>query len=107
MADHLGSCLACQAELAGYRRLLRVLRSLRDEPVTVPSPELMGETLTALGARLVDRRRRLAHRDRRERWLVAGALVMIGLAALGVGAVVARTGPLRAARRGVVALGGP
>ena len=108
MADHLGSCLACQAELAGYRRLLRVLRSMRDEPVTVPSPELIGRDLdgsrrsglsTAGGA--------WPHRDRRERWLVAGALVMIGLAALGVGAVVARTGPLRAARRGVVVLGGP
>ena len=38
MADHLQSCLACQAELAGYRRLLGVLRSLRDEPVLFPSP---------------------------------------------------------------------
>jgi anti-sigma factor RsiW len=36
---HVGSCLRCQAELAQYRRLLRTLRQLRDEPVLVP-PDL-------------------------------------------------------------------
>ena len=96
MADHLQSCLACQAELAGYRRLLRVLRSLRDEPVLFPSPELIGETLTALSERLVDRDKRLVDQDRRERWLVAGALVVIGVAAVGAGALVARSGLARA-----------
>jgi hypothetical protein len=99
MADHLGSCLACQAELAGYRRLLRVLRSLRDEPVALPSPALISETLTALSERLVDRRHRLGDRDRRERWMVACALVTIGLAAVGAGAVVARSAPVRSGRR--------
>jgi anti-sigma factor RsiW len=33
---HVESCLRCQAELAQYRRLLRSLRQLRDEPVSVP-----------------------------------------------------------------------
>jgi hypothetical protein len=92
MADHLQSCLACQAELAGYRRLLRVLRSLRDEPVLFPSPELIGESLTALSERLVDRDRRLVDRDKRERWLIAAALVALGVAAVGAGALVARWG---------------
>jgi hypothetical protein len=105
MADHLASCLACQAELAGYRRLLRVLRSLRNEPVPLPAPELIGETLTALSERLVDRRQRLVDRERRERWLVACALVTIGLAAVGAGAMVARSGPVRPARRSPVAIG--
>lgn len=37
MAEHLASCLRCQAELAAYRRLLRLLRSLREDhvPTTV------------------------------------------------------------------------
>ncbi len=104
MADHLGSCLACQAELAGYRRLLRALRSLREEPVAVPSPALISETLTVLSERLVDRRRRLVDRDRRERWMVACALVTIGLVAVGAGAMVARSGPVRSGRRSTVVL---
>ncbi len=101
MADHLQSCLACQAELAGYRRLLRVLRSLRDEPVLFPSPELIGDTLTALSERLVDRDRRLVDRDKRERWLIAAALVVLGVAAVGAGAgaLVARWGGGRPATR--------
>ena len=34
---HVSTCLRCQAELAQYRRLLRSLRSLRDEPVLAPT----------------------------------------------------------------------
>jgi predicted anti-sigma-YlaC factor YlaD len=41
MAEHLQTCLACQAEVAGYRRLLRVLRSMRESHVPLPSPELV------------------------------------------------------------------
>jgi hypothetical protein len=93
MADHLQTCLTCQAELAGYRRLLRVLRSLRDEPVLFPSPELIGGTLTALSERLVERSKRPA-----ERWLVAGALVAMAAAALGAGALLARAGTARSSR---------
>ena len=92
MADHLEACLTCQSELAGYRRLLRALRSLRDEPVLFPSPELIGETLTALSERLVDRSQRLPDRDQRDRWLVAGALVIMGVAVVGAGALLARSG---------------
>lgn len=95
MAEHIQSCLACQAELAGYRRLLRALRSLRDEPVLFPSPELIGETLTALSERLVDRDKRFIDRGKRERWLVACAMVTIGVVAVGAGARVARSGRAR------------
>ncbi len=110
MAEHIESCLACQAEMAGYRRLLRVLRSLRDEPVLFPSPELIGETLTALSERLADRDRRPSVRGKRERWLVACAMVAVGVAAVGAGALLARSGlarpgPARPASRPAVALG--
>jgi anti-sigma factor RsiW len=46
---HVGSCLRCQAELAQYRRLLRTLRQLRDEPVLVPAdlPALVSARLDA------------------------------------------------------------
>lgn len=98
MAEHLQACLACQAELAGYRRLLRALRSLRDEPVLFPSPELIGETLTALSERLVDRSKRSVDRDLRERWLVACAMVTAAAAAVGVGALFARSGVFRSGR---------
>ena len=37
MAEHLASCLRCQAELAAYRRLLRLLRSLREDHVPAPA----------------------------------------------------------------------
>ena len=35
-SQHVSSCLRCQAELVQYRRLLRALRQLRDQPVAVP-----------------------------------------------------------------------
>lgn len=44
---HVERCLRCQAELAQYRRLLRTLRSLRDQ-VVEPTPGLLGEVLAAL-----------------------------------------------------------
>jgi len=34
---HVAACLRCQAELAQYRRLLRTLSQLGDEPVAVPA----------------------------------------------------------------------
>lgn len=35
-SHHVEACLRCQAELAQYRRLLRSLRQLREDPVPVP-----------------------------------------------------------------------
>jgi anti-sigma factor RsiW len=80
MAEHLRTCLRCQAELAGYRRLLRALRSLREDPVALPTPELVGETLRVIEEHLSGKRRRSP-------WAIAGALALagaaIGMAALG------------------------
>jgi hypothetical protein len=48
---HVSSCLRCQAELVQYRKLLRSLRSLRDEPVAAPSdlPALVRARIDAAG----------------------------------------------------------
>jgi hypothetical protein len=35
-SQHVASCLRCQAELVQYRRLLKVLHQLREQPVAVP-----------------------------------------------------------------------
>ncbi|MGH9105636.1 MAG: hypothetical protein ACRDZX_07325 [Acidimicrobiales bacterium] len=99
MAEHLRSCLRCQAELAGYRRLLQVLRSLKDEPVTLPAPDRIGDTLRALQDHL-PRGGPLRWRATREPWLVAG-VAAVGLAAVALtvlrgGAVLPRAPGLRA-----------
>lgn len=87
MAEHLQTCLTCQAEVAGYRRLLRVLRSMRDNTVPLPSPEPVGSTLSALHQHPLWRRRRSAGP-----WLVAGALGAVGVAAVAGGVLLARSG---------------
>jgi len=48
-AEHVGTCLRCQAEMAQYRRMLRVLRALRTE-VLEPSPSQVADVLAALSA---------------------------------------------------------
>ena len=50
VSRHVGTCLRCQAELAQYRRLLRTLRQLRDEPIAAPAdlPRLVGARLDGL-----------------------------------------------------------
>ncbi|HXW81125.1 MAG TPA: hypothetical protein VEJ84_16610, partial [Acidimicrobiales bacterium] len=86
MDEHLRTCVACQAELAGYRRLLRVLRSMKGDPVLLPAPELVGSMLSVL-------RQHPSWRPKRsEPWVVA--LAAVGVAALGAGALLARTGRL-------------
>lgn len=47
VAAHAQTCLRCQAELAQYRRLLRVLRQLRAQGLE-PPPGLVGEILAHL-----------------------------------------------------------
>ena len=75
---HVSSCLRCQAELAHYRRLLRSLRSLREEPVTAPAdlPALVWARIDA-GDRPSPWPRRVAY---------AGAVA--ATAAAGAGAIV-------------------
>jgi predicted anti-sigma-YlaC factor YlaD len=46
-AAHLGSCLSCQAELARYRRLARLLAQLRDERAELP-PGLLNDVLATV-----------------------------------------------------------
>jgi hypothetical protein len=84
MAEHLRTCLRCQAELSGYRRLLRVLRSMRDEPVVLPA--LAAERLGALPQHLAVQSRRNA-----ALWAIAGALGAVVLAAFGTGVILARS----------------
>jgi hypothetical protein len=84
MAEHLRTCLTCQAELAGYRRLLKLLRGMRADVELVPAPELVGSTLNAL-------RRHPSWQPRRtEPWRVAA--IAVGVVALGAGAFWARPG---------------
>lgn len=85
MAEHLQTCLACQAEVAGYRRLLRVLRSMRESHVPLPSPELVGSTLSVLHQHPLWGRRRTA-----TPWLIAGVLGVAGVVAVSAG-VLARS----------------
>ena len=47
VARHVEACLRCQAELAGYRRLLRALHGLRTE-VLNPPPGAVAGCLAAL-----------------------------------------------------------
>jgi predicted anti-sigma-YlaC factor YlaD len=92
MAEHLHTCLRCQAELAGYGRLLRVLRALRDEPVSFPPPDLVGDALRALQERIGVFQENVSARSRRasETWLLAGAVAGLGVFALGARAFMAR-----------------
>ena len=46
---HVERCLQCQAELARYRKLLRVMRTLRQDTLT-PAPGLIGDVLAAIEA---------------------------------------------------------
>src|SRR5438093_8486943 len=45
--QHVNSCLACQAELARYHKLLKALRTLRTQYLT-PAPGTLALTLAAL-----------------------------------------------------------
>jgi hypothetical protein len=64
---HVEVCLRCQAELVQYRRVLRVLHSLRSE-VLEPAPGLLSDVLAAVeeagerhAVRSLVRRHRLAY----------------------------------------------
>lgn len=48
-AAHIATCLRCQAEVAAYRRVLRLMRSMRDDTMEVP-PGSLAELLEALEA---------------------------------------------------------
>jgi RNA polymerase sigma-70 factor (ECF subfamily) len=87
VVEHVGECLRCQAELAKYRKLLRVLNQLRAARVEPPP----GTVTDVLGAIEQAAQRRVIRSALTGRRLVYGG----GLAAA-AGAIVALT----AARRG-------
>ena len=49
VAEHLGTCLRCQAESARYRRLARTMRQLRTQ-FAAPSPDLLVDILEWIDA---------------------------------------------------------
>jgi len=77
-ARHVGACLRCQAELAQYRRLLRSLRSLSEQPVAAPAD------LPALVRARIDSGGHVSPWPRR----VAYAGAVAATAAAGAGAIV-------------------
>ena len=80
---HVTACLRCQAELAHYRRLLRTLHQMREQPVRVPG-DLHALILARLDAVAVGRTgpwaRRVAY---------AGAVAATAAGAAGAIALVA------------------
>ena len=87
--QHVNTCLACQAELARYHKLLKALRTLRTQYVT-PAPGTLALTLAALQESGERQAIRSILSGRRGAYLGAlgGAAVAAGAAAAAV--VVAR-----------------
>lgn len=46
-ASHVSTCLRCQAEQAQYRRILRTMKTLRNDTIEA-QPELLGDVLDLL-----------------------------------------------------------
>jgi hypothetical protein len=76
-AAHVEACLRCQAELARYRRLIRVLHSLGGGEV---APAVLGEVLESLDAGGAGRHPALARRAA----YVGGVVVATAASAAGV-----------------------
>jgi hypothetical protein len=95
-ARHVESCLRCQAELVQYRKLLRVLRTLRTE-VLEPAPGLLSDVL----ARLEEAGERTAVRSilrgRRVAYISALAAATAAAGAAGAIVLVSRNRRLRLA----------
>jgi hypothetical protein len=83
--QHVSSCLACQAELARYHKLLKALRLLRTQYI-MPAPGTLAQTLAALGESQERQAIRSILSGRRGAYLGAlgGAAVAAGAAAAAV-----------------------
>lgn len=92
---HVERCLRCQAELAQYRRLLRVLHQLRTEMID-PAPGLLADILAAIEAAGERRAIRSLLRGRRVAYL--GGIAAATAAAGAAGVIVAMS---RSRRRAV------
>jgi hypothetical protein len=95
---HVDACLRCQAELVQYRRVLRTLRTMRED-VLVPTPGLLASVLANVGD---------AGERRALRVLVSGrrAAYLSGLAATAAGAGAAAVVLASRSRRSRLALAG-
>jgi len=82
LARHVESCIGCQAELARYRRVARLLGQLRHECEELP-PGLVADVLTSVERAARRRAARRAHAGRRAALAggVAAALAAAGVAA--------------------------
>jgi len=48
-AEHVGSCLRCQAEVASYQRVMRTMRLMRGQQIEVPAGQIAA-VVAVLGA---------------------------------------------------------
>jgi anti-sigma factor RsiW len=81
LVAHVETCLACQAELARYRRLMRLLRQLAAAEVE-PPPSVVADVLSAVGSAAQRRMIRSVLTGRSLAY--AGAVVAAGGAAAGL-----------------------
>jgi hypothetical protein len=81
LVSHVQACLACQAELARYRRLIRLLRQLAATEVE-PPPGVITDILCAVGS--VAQRRMIRSLLTGRRLAYAGAVGAAGGAAVGL-----------------------
>lgn len=49
-SEHVKTCLACQAEIVSYKKLLRAMHELR-QTVVQPSPGILADILDGIGER--------------------------------------------------------
>ena len=96
LVRHVQTCLRCQAELARYRRLLRLLGQMRDQHPALP-PGALGSALAAVEDRAGQELVRSALRGRR--------LALVGAGALAAGAAVAAAALLAGRGRSTRAAG--
>jgi len=95
VVSHVGSCLRCQAELAKYRRLLRLLHRLQDQGLLSPPESLAADLIACIEAAA---ERTVAHSVLRGRRLayIMGVAGLMGAA--GVTGIVVSAGHHRRAR---------
>ncbi|MCL4423322.1 MAG: hypothetical protein M1115_09220 [Actinobacteria bacterium] len=95
VVSHVGSCLRCQAELAKYRRLLRLLHRLQHQGLLSPPESLAADLIACIEAAA---ERTVAHsalRGRRLAYLIGVAGLM---GAAGVSGIIVSGGHHRRVR---------
>lgn len=100
LVAHVETCLACQAELARYRRLVRLLHQLAAAELD-PPPGVVADVLSVVGK--AAQRRMVSSVLRGRRLAYAGAVLAAGGAAAGMVAL-ARSHTRHVARAGAGAI---